>query len=137
MQVYLNNNTRILKLLLLMTGVMKHVPKNIDYLSKKFFTRYRVIHTANNGVSKARNLGIKYATGNYIAFADGDDIVCPCMLMDAYQVLQKYDLDILYGMTQCMNEGELCIRKQDRRLPVSVDFWIEKDRMSYIAICLM
>ena len=94
--------------------------KNIDYLSKKFFTRYRVIHTANNGVSKARNLGIKYATGNYIAFADGDDIVCPCMLMDAYQVLQKYDLDILYGMTQ--NEGELCIRKQDRRLPVSVDF---------------
>ena len=96
--------------------------KNIDYLSKKFFTRYRVIYTANNGVSKARNLGIKYATGNYIAFADGDDIVCPCMLMDAYQVLQKYDLDILYGMTQCMNEGELCIRKQDRRLPVSVDF---------------
>ena len=96
--------------------------KNIDYLSKKFFTRYRVIHTANNGVSKARNLGIKYATGNYIAFADGDDIVCPCMLMDAYQVLQKYDLDILYGMTQCMNEGELCIRKQDRCLPVSVDF---------------
>lgn len=59
------------------------------------------------------------------------------MLMDAYQVLQKYDLDILYGMTQCMNEGELCIRKQDRCLPVSVDFWIEKDRMSYIAICLM
>mgnify|MGYP001519236304 FL=1 len=96
--------------------------KNIDYLSKKFFTRYRVIHTANNGVSKARNLGIKYATGNYIAFADGDDIVCPCMLMDAYQVLQKYDLDLLYGMTQCMNEGELCIRKQDRCLPVSVDF---------------
>lgn len=96
--------------------------RNIDRLSKRFFTRYRVIHTVNNGVSKARNLGIKYATGNYIAFADGDDIVCPCMLMDAYQVLQKYDLDILYGMTQCMNEGELCIRKQDRRLPVSVDF---------------
>ena len=96
--------------------------RNIDRLSKRFFTRYRVIHTVNNGVSKARNLGIKYATGNYIAFADGDDIVCPCMLMDAYQVLQKYDLDILYGMTQCMNEGELCIRKQDRCLPVSVDF---------------
>ena len=31
--------------------------KNIDCLSKRFFTRYRVIHTANNGVSKARNLG--------------------------------------------------------------------------------
>lgn len=96
--------------------------RNIDRLSKRFFTRYRVIHTANNGVSKARNLGIKYAVGNYITFADGDDIVCPCMLMDAYQVLQKYDLDILYGMTQCMNEDEICIRKEGRCLPVSVDF---------------
>ena len=96
--------------------------RNIDRLSKRFFTHYRVIHTVNNGVSKARNLGIKYATGKYITFVDGDDIICPCMLMDAYQVLQKYDLDILYGMTQCMNEGELCIRKQDRCLPVSVDF---------------
>ena len=81
--------------------------KNIDYLSKKFFTRYRVIHTANNGVSKARNLGIKYATGNYITFVDGDDIICPCMLMDAYQVLQKYDLDILYGMLQSVKEDKL------------------------------
>ena len=33
--------------------------RNIDRLSKRFFTRYRVIHTVNNGVSKARNLGIK------------------------------------------------------------------------------
>lgn len=96
--------------------------RNIDRLSKRFFTHYRVIHTVNNGVSKARNLGIKYATGKYITFADGDDIICPCMLMDAYQVLQKYDLDILYGMTQCMNEGEFRIRKQDRCPSVSVDF---------------
>lgn len=81
--------------------------KNIDYLSKKFFTRYRVIHTVNNGVSKARNLGIKYAVGNYITFVDGDDIICPCMLMDAYQVLQKYDLDILYGMLQSVKEDKL------------------------------
>lgn len=81
--------------------------KNIDYLSKKFFTRYRVIHTVNNGVSKARNLGIKCAAGNYITFVDGDDIVCPCMLMDAYQVLQKYDLDILYGMLRSVKEDKL------------------------------
>lgn len=81
--------------------------RNIDRLSKRFFTRYRVIHTVNNGVSKARNLGIKYAVGNYITFVDGDDIICPCMLMDAYQVLQKYDLDILYGMLQSVKEDKL------------------------------
>ena len=81
--------------------------RNIDRLSKRFFTHYRVIHTVNNGVSKARNLGIKYAVGNYITFVDGDDIICPCMLMDAYQVLQKYDLDILYGMLQSVKEDKL------------------------------
>ena len=81
--------------------------RNIDRLSKRFFKRYRVIHTVNNGVSKARNLGIKYAVGNYITFVDGDDIICPCMLMDAYQVLQKYDLDILYGMLQSVKEDKL------------------------------
>ena len=37
--------------------------------------RICVIHKANEGVSTARNVGIKHATGDYICFADSDDIL--------------------------------------------------------------
>ena len=39
--------------------------------------RIRVIHKENEGVSTARNVGIKQATGDYICFADSDDILEP------------------------------------------------------------
>lgn len=37
--------------------------------------RIRVIHKGNGGVSSARNYGIEAATGEYICFADADDIL--------------------------------------------------------------
>lgn len=37
--------------------------------------RIKVIHKQNEGVSTARNIGIKNATGTYICFADSDDIL--------------------------------------------------------------
>lgn len=37
--------------------------------------RIKVIHKSNEGVSTARNVGIKQATGDYICFADSDDIL--------------------------------------------------------------
>lgn len=36
-------------------------------------SRVKVIHKSNSGVADARNAGINAATGEYIAFADGDD----------------------------------------------------------------
>lgn len=42
--------------------------------------RFRVVATANGGVSRARNIGIQHATGTYLAFVDADDEIAPCYL---------------------------------------------------------
>ena len=49
--------------------------------------RVKVIHKANGGLSSARNVGIKVATGDFIAFVDSDDWISE----DAYE----YMLDLL------------------------------------------
>jgi len=45
-------------------------------------SRIRVIRKANAGVSAARNTGLEYATGEWIAFVDADDFVSPYYIED-------------------------------------------------------
>ena len=42
--------------------------------------RFKIIHIKNQGVSHARNIGIKKATGRYITFIDADDRIEPYYL---------------------------------------------------------
>ena len=56
-------------------------------------SRVRVIHKANAGVSEARNSGIKAATGDYILFVDGDDVVHPRMVEVLYDGIVSGDYD--------------------------------------------
>ena len=41
----------------------------------KIKKRFMYYHIQNSGVSNARNMGIKYAKGNYISFVDSDDVI--------------------------------------------------------------
>jgi len=67
--------------------------KICDELRKKD-TRIAVIHQPNGGLSDARNTGLDIATGEYIAFVDGDDTIEPEMVDVLYSNLQKETADI-------------------------------------------
>lgn len=55
--------------------------------------RIKLIHSKNCGVSVARNIGLDYATGEYIAFIDGDDVIHPMMLETLKKSLESGDYD--------------------------------------------
>lgn len=63
------------------------------YRSK--FDNVKVIHQDNGGLGPARNTGIENATGEYIAFVDGDDWVQADMYEKLYKIAKKNDCDIV------------------------------------------
>ena len=56
--------------------------------------RVRVVHKTNGGVSSARNVGIKIATGDYICFSDPDDILKKDYVSYLLDLCLKNDVDI-------------------------------------------
>ena len=56
--------------------------------------RVLVYHKENEGLSQARNDGLKQAHGDYVIFIDSDDYIHPEMITSLYQQLVKEDADV-------------------------------------------
>lgn len=57
--------------------------------------RVKVFHKENGGVSRARNLGIDNAQGEYLSFIDSDDYIRPEMYSELVAVADKYGVDLV------------------------------------------
>ena len=75
-------------------------------------SRFRLLQKENGGVSSARNLGLEEASGDYIAFVDADDWLCPGMLEHQVECLEKDGSDMAMCGFQEAGEAE---RRQFRR----------------------
>lgn len=70
-------------------------------------SRVTVIHQDNTGLCGARNVGIKVAKGNYLAFIDNDDLYMPTLLEDNYALAIKYQADMVkFGRARADINGE-------------------------------
>ena len=68
--------------------------------------RVKVIHQPNNGVSAARNSGIKVAKGDYIGFVDADDWIEPDMYESLFEGAVRTDADVVMcDATTVYNNG--------------------------------
>lgn len=69
--------------------------------------RVKVIHTVNNGVSSARNLGLKSTTGEYVVFIDSDDWVDPGYIMGLYIAVEKSAADFVISGRSIYQNGHI------------------------------
>ncbi len=67
--------------------------------------RVRVIHQANGGLSRARNVGMAEATGEYIAFADSDDVVPITAYEHLVSTLMRSGSDFASGNVRRFDES--------------------------------
>ncbi len=74
---------------------------------KKLDKRVLVIHKENEGVSKARNVGMDISKGEYLTFVDSDDYIEPNMYEELYSSIERESADLaVCGFRQVRVNGE-------------------------------
>ena len=76
-------------------GSLDESQKIIDKYIKKYPQKIKSVIKKNGGQGSARNFGLKYATGEYIAYVDSDDWVELDMFEKMYNNAQKNNSDIV------------------------------------------
>ncbi len=57
-------------------------------------SRIKTVHQSNQGLSRARNVGLDLMSGDIVAFLDSDDVLCPNMIQTLLEEMEKSEADI-------------------------------------------
>ena len=108
-----------LELIIVDDGSTDHCPQICDEYAKKD-SRVIVIHGTNKGVSIARNIGLAAASGEYVAFCDGDDYFKETLLERTYNTAVEQYADVVSFNLQRMSD-EAASMNEDPNEPDIID----------------
>lgn len=93
-------------------------------IAKKYEEKYsnilKVYSKRNGGLSDARNFGLKYAKGKYVAFVDSDDYVKNDMFLKLYNFAVKNDLDVVVSDTIIKTDSSEYVLKSNLNYSTNV-----------------
>ena len=90
-----NQTLKELEIIVVNDGTLDNSQKIIDKYVKKYPNKVKSYIKENGGLSSARNYGLKYASGEYIAFVDSDDYVDKNMYKTMYDKAVAEDFDMV------------------------------------------
>lgn len=68
-------------------------------------SRVSVLHRAHGGASKARNVGMAAATGDYLTFVDSDDVVAPFLVERLLGLAVEHEAEAVLGDLAPFEDG--------------------------------
>lgn len=117
----INQTYKNLEIILVDDGSPDNCPQICDDYAKRD-SRIRAIHTENQGVSCARNAGIKASSGEYITFVDSDDWLPKHAIEQLVTAIEENNADFCFGAvtevgaihtSRVFDVGRKCIDKSD------------------------
>lgn len=111
-----------LEILLIDDGSADETPAIVDEYARKD-RRVIAVHQSNAGLVAVRETGIRLATGDYVSFVDGDDVIESDFLERLLKNAVAYDADISHcGMKYCFYDGRVKLHYGTGELAVYDNF---------------
>ena len=114
----MNQTYRDLEIILVDDGSPDRCPKMCDEYAKQD-DRIKVIHKKNGGLSEARNIGLKEASGDYIMYIDSDDYIEADSCERLLEGMQT-DVDLVVGVIKEIRENGIVYQKHTNIIPGKV-----------------
>lgn len=114
----LNQDYSNIEILLINDGSKQELSTEYDKIATED-SRIKIFHKANGGVSSARNLGLKNATGEYIAFVDGDDWVKKSFISTLVSSIDENNCDLaITGVNYVFPNKDFDVANDDEKIEI-------------------
>ncbi len=146
LKTLVNQTLKEIEIIVVNDGSTDQSKEIVQKMLEQFSDKIVYLEKENGGLSDARNYGIPYAKGEYIAFLDSDDYVEKDMYQKMYELAKKENSDMVecdfyweYPDKQKEDIGEIYQGKKEMLQKVRVVAWnklikreiLEKEKITF------